>query len=56
MFEGRLGAVDEWLVREGRLKLLTSPADVVPVRRDRAGGQPVRRDPVELLRLAVPGA
>lgn len=56
MFEGRLGAVDEWLVREGRLKLLTSPADVVPVRRDRVGGRAVRRDPVELLRLAVPGA
>ncbi len=56
MFEGRLGAVDEWLVREGRLKLLGAPVDVVPVRRDRVGAQAVRRDPVELLRLAVPGA
>jgi len=56
MFEGRLGAVDEWLVREGRLNLLGAPADVVPVRRDRIGARAVRRDPVELLRLAVPGA
>jgi predicted glycosyltransferase len=56
MFEGRLGAVDEWLVREGRLKLLSAPSDVVPVRRDRVGARAVRRDPVELLRLAVPGA
>ena len=56
MFEGRLGAVDERLVAEGRLKLLRDPADVVPVRRDRIAGQAIRRDPVELLGLAVPGA
>ncbi len=56
MFEGRLGAVDERLVREGRLNLLGAAADVVPVRRDPVGARPVRRDPVELLRLAVPGA
>jgi len=55
MFEGRLGAVDERLVREGRLRLLRDPAEIVPVARDPAA-MPVRRDPLDLLRLAVPGS
>src|SRR5919201_1976087 len=53
IFEGRLGAVDEKLVREGRVKFLRSP-DELPLRKvDRRFARP-RRDPAELLRLAVP--
>lgn len=55
MFEGRLGAVDERLMREGRLRPLRDPTEVVPVRRDPTA-VPVRRDPLDLLRLAVPGS
>jgi uncharacterized protein len=54
IFEGRLGAVDEQLVAEGRVRLLRDPAELVvekaPPVRERRG----RRDPAELLRLAVP--
>jgi uncharacterized protein len=53
IFEGRLGAVDELLEREGRVRLLRDPAELVvakaPAERQRRG----RRDPAELLRLAV---
>ncbi|HEV2770944.1 MAG TPA: DUF354 domain-containing protein [Solirubrobacteraceae bacterium] len=55
MFEGRLGAVDERLVHEGRLRLLRDPAEVVPVPRDPTA-VPLRRDPLDLLLLAVPGS
>ena len=51
-FEGRLGAVDERLIAEGRLKLLRDPAEVVVAKR--AGLQSsdrIRRDPRELTRL-----
>src|SRR5204863_5254723 len=49
-FEGRLGAVDEQLIAEGRLKLLRDPAEVVVAKRPTAGAAPggrdrVRRDP-----------
>jgi uncharacterized protein len=55
MFEGRMGAVDEQLAREGRLRFLTDPAEVrVEKRAARAYEQRVRRDPRELLRLALP--
>ena len=54
IFEGRLGAVDEQLEREGRIRFLRDPADLVvekaPANRQRRG----RRDPAELLRLALP--
>jgi len=54
IFEGRLGAVDELLEREGRVRFLRDPAELVvekaPSRRERRG----RRDPAELLRLALP--
>jgi predicted glycosyltransferase len=53
-FEGRLGAVDERLIAEGRMRKLESPAEVTVVKR--AGGasaQRVRRDPRELLALAM---
>jgi uncharacterized protein len=45
-FEGRLGAVDERLIAEGRLRRLERAEDVVVERRDRgAGDDRVRRDP-----------
>ena len=54
IFEGRLGAVDELLIAEGRVHFLRDPADLViekaPALRERRG----RRDPADLLRLAVP--
>ena len=56
IFEGKLGAVDEMLVREGRLKLLTDP-DQVTVERKPADAfdRRTRRDLRDLLALAVPG-
>ena len=60
-FEGRLGAVDEQLIAEGRLKLLRDPAEVVVTKRAAgatgSGGQPsatpdrIRRDPRDFTRL-----
>jgi predicted glycosyltransferase len=46
-FEGRLGAVDERLIADGRLRRLARAEDVVLARRDeRAGGAArIRRDP-----------
>jgi len=61
VFEGRLGAVDEELLRDGRLRRLRSPEDLVPGRRKDAtpaGADRVRRDPrilAELLLRALPG-
>ena len=55
IFEGRLGAVDEQLVREGRLRLLDDPARVELLRKPAPAGEGrVRRDPQALLRLALP--
>jgi len=47
MFEGRLGAVDERLIAEGRLRRLTTPGDLEIVKRTNAAGgnHRVRRDP-----------
>jgi predicted glycosyltransferase len=57
IFEGRLGGVDEQLVREGRLRTLTAPDDLTIERRPPgAAARRVRRDPRELLRLAIPAA
>ena len=53
-FEGRLGAVDEQLIADGRLKLLRDPAEVVVAKRAPAAtGQPdrIRRDPRDFTRL-----
>ena len=52
-FEGRLGAVDEVLLREGRLKRLTDPDEVRIERRAEQGGLRVRRDPRELVTLLL---
>jgi predicted glycosyltransferase len=53
IFEGRPGAVDEQLAREGRIRFLRDPAELVVAKateRRPLGG----RDPADLLRLAVP--
>jgi uncharacterized protein len=52
-FEGRLGAVDETLLREGRLRRLTDPDEVRIERRTEQGGLRVRRDPRELVTLLL---
>jgi uncharacterized protein len=55
LFEGRLGAVDERLVREGRLRLLRDPAEIEIRKKEAAAWrQRTRRDPADLLRLALP--
>ncbi len=55
IFEGRLGAVDEMLVEQGRLRILRDPEDVevVPKPRD-AFERRTRRNLADLLALAVP--
>ncbi len=52
VFEGRLGAVDERLIADGRLRRLESAEDVVLEKRVRAdSAQRVRRDPAEFVAL-----
>jgi len=55
IFEGRLGAVDEALARDGRLRLLSDPG-LLTIERKPADAYKdrVKRDPDELLRLALP--
>jgi predicted glycosyltransferase len=57
-FEGRLGAVDERLIAEGRLRRLRDAGQLELVRRDRPDGGPVaakriRRDPQALIELLL---
>jgi predicted glycosyltransferase len=52
-FEGRLGAVDEALLREGRLRRLDDPGQIEVRRRHANGELRVRRDPRELVRLLL---
>jgi predicted glycosyltransferase len=58
VFEGRLGAVDERLIAEGRLRQLRDPEEVVLVKREAPSGAApdrVRRDPEGLVeRLCAP--
>ena len=55
VFEGRMGAVDELLMREGRLRTLGRPEDLVIEKKPDGGGRPlVLRDPADLLRMALP--
>ncbi len=52
VFSGRLGGVDEMLIREGRLRVLTDPEAIVIERREHSG--PVRtRDPRQLLGILL---
>jgi predicted glycosyltransferase len=53
VFGGRMGAVDEALVREGRLQVLADPAALELVKRD-AGAERARRDPRRFLDLLLP--
>jgi uncharacterized protein len=53
-FQGRLGAVDERLISEGRLGTLTDPEQLaVPPRTAGDGGARVRRDPGALVELLL---
>jgi predicted glycosyltransferase len=56
-FEGRLGAVDERLIAEGRLRRLTRAEAVEVVKRDgaAAGADRVRRDPELFCDLLIDG-
>jgi uncharacterized protein len=52
-FEGRLGAVDERLIAEGRLKRLERAGDLALEKRAATGGERVRRDPAVLADLLL---
>jgi predicted glycosyltransferase len=52
-FEGRLGAVDEALLKDGRLRRLEHPDEVIVERRSVGGGLRVRRDPRELVKMIL---
>ena len=52
-YGGRLGGVDEELIREGRLKPLTDPRALELRKRDESSAPRVRRDPAELLGLLL---
>jgi predicted glycosyltransferase len=51
-FSGRLGGVDEELIREGRLRPLDDAASLPLVKRESAGAR-VRRDPARMLELLL---
>ena len=59
-FEGRLGAVDERLIAQGRMRRLERAEQIELRKRDGDGGERVRRDPAVLVALlesaASPGA
>src|SRR5436305_3505974 len=52
-YGGRLGGVDEELIRHGRLKPLTDPRALELRKRDRVANERVRRDPAELRALLL---
>lgn len=55
IFEGRLGAVDEMLVAQGRLQLLADPGQIeIRKKPPEAWRHGVKRDPAKLLRMALP--
>ncbi len=55
-FEGRLGAVDEALLAEGRLRRLAHPEEVELERRTVGSGLRVRRDPRDLVKMILSAA
>jgi uncharacterized protein len=52
-YGGRLGGVDEELIRDGRLKPLTDPRALALTKRDPGAAKRERRDPGEMLRLLL---
>jgi uncharacterized protein len=50
-FEGRLGAVDEQLIAQGRLRKLDNPGELTLAKRPPSDGVRVRRDPALLVDL-----
>jgi predicted glycosyltransferase len=52
-YGGRLGGVDEELIRQGRLKPLTDPRALDLRKREPAADERVRRDPAEMLQLLL---
>jgi predicted glycosyltransferase len=55
-YGGRLGGVDEWLIREGRLRPLTEPRAMQVVKRAAPASERVRRDPQLLADLLLEAA
>ncbi|MGH3143445.1 MAG: DUF354 domain-containing protein [Gaiellales bacterium] len=54
VFAGRLGGVDEQLIRDGRLRVLTDPGAIDVKKRDTSGAMPTRREPRHLLDILLP--
>ena len=52
-YGGRLGGVDEWLIREGRLVPLTDPRAIDLRKRPAESGTRTRRDPATMLQLLL---
>jgi len=52
-YGGRLGGVDEELIRAGRLKPLTDPRALALTKRDPESSPRVRREPTEMLRFLL---
>jgi predicted glycosyltransferase len=50
-FEGRLGAVDERLIADGRLRRLERAEDLIVAKRQGHAAERVRRDPRRLVEL-----
>jgi uncharacterized protein len=55
-YGGRLGGVDEWLIREGRLRPLTDPRAIEVVKRPAGAAGLTRRDPGLLADLILEAA
>jgi predicted glycosyltransferase len=55
-YGGRLGGVDEWLIRQGRLRPLTEPRAMELVKRRAPVAERVRRDPQLLADLVLEAA
>jgi predicted glycosyltransferase len=55
-FGGRLGGVDEWLIRQGRQRPLTEPRAMDLVKRPAPASERVRRDPAVLAEMLLEAA
>jgi uncharacterized protein len=55
-FEGRMGAVDQALIAEGRMRRLQRPDQIELRKRERGGAERVRRDPAVLAALLLAAA